>query len=46
MRALARELGVPPMTIYNYVASKEALRELVVNQILREIRIPDVDEGS
>jgi TetR/AcrR family transcriptional regulator, tetracycline repressor protein len=46
MRALARELGVPPMTIYNYVASKEALRELVVNHILREIRIPDVDEGS
>jgi TetR/AcrR family transcriptional regulator, tetracycline repressor protein len=46
MRALARELGVPPMTIYNYVASKEALRELVVNDILREIRIPGPDEGT
>jgi TetR/AcrR family transcriptional regulator, tetracycline repressor protein len=46
MRALARELGVPPMTIYNYVASKDALRELVVNHILREIRIPGVDEGN
>jgi TetR/AcrR family transcriptional regulator, tetracycline repressor protein len=46
MRALARELGVPPMTIYNYVASKEALRELVVNHILREIRIPGADEGT
>jgi AcrR family transcriptional regulator len=46
MRALARELGVPPMTIYNYVASKEALRELVVNHILREIRIPGPDEGT
>jgi TetR/AcrR family transcriptional regulator, tetracycline repressor protein len=46
MRALARELGVPPMTIYNYVPSKEALRELVVNHILAEIRIPDADEGA
>jgi TetR/AcrR family tetracycline transcriptional repressor len=46
MRALARALGVPPMTIYNYVASKDALRELVVNHILREIRIPGADEGT
>lgn len=46
MRALARELNVPPMTIYNYVPSKEALRELVVNHILREIRVPAVDEGT
>jgi TetR/AcrR family tetracycline transcriptional repressor len=46
MRALARDLGVPPMTIYNYVPSKEALRELVVNHILREIRVPGADEGS
>ena len=46
MRALARDLGVPPMTIYNYVPSKEALRELVVNHILREIRVPGADEGT
>jgi TetR/AcrR family transcriptional regulator, tetracycline repressor protein len=46
MRALARNLGVPPMTIYNYVPSKEALRELVVNHILREIRVPGPDEGT
>ena len=25
MRALAHELGVPVMTIYNYVANKDAL---------------------
>jgi AcrR family transcriptional regulator len=46
MRALARELGVPPMTIYNYVPSKEALHDLVVNHILREIRIPGVERGT
>jgi TetR/AcrR family tetracycline transcriptional repressor len=46
MRALARELSVPPMTIYNYVSSKEALRDLVVNHILREIRVPNADEGT
>ena len=46
MRALARELGVPPMTIYHYVPSKEALHELVMNHILHEIRIPGPDEGT
>jgi TetR/AcrR family tetracycline transcriptional repressor len=46
MRALARDLGVPPMTVYNYVPSKEALLELVVNHILSEIRVPGPDEGT
>jgi AcrR family transcriptional regulator len=46
MRALARALGVPPMTIYHYVANKEVLRELVLDHILREIRIPRPDEGT
>ena len=46
MRALARELAVPPMTIYHYVSSKEALHELVVNHILREIPVPGPDEGT
>jgi AcrR family transcriptional regulator len=45
MRALAREIGVPPMTIYHYVPNKEALLDLVVNHILHEIRIPGPDEG-
>jgi AcrR family transcriptional regulator len=46
MRALARELDVPTMTVYNYVPSKEALHDLVVNHILREINIPGVDLGT
>jgi len=46
MRALARELDVPTMTIYNYVPSKEALQELVVNHVLREIRIPESAAGT
>jgi AcrR family transcriptional regulator len=45
MRALARSLGVPTMTIYNYVPSKEALLELVIGRILREIPIPRSDDG-
>ncbi len=46
MRALARELGVPPMTIYHYVPNKETLRELVLDHILGQIRIPGPDEGT
>jgi TetR/AcrR family transcriptional regulator, tetracycline repressor protein len=46
MRALARELDTPPMTIYHYVPNKEALRELVVDHILAEIRVPGSDEGT
>jgi TetR/AcrR family tetracycline transcriptional repressor len=46
MRALARELNAPPMTIYHYVPNKEALRDLVVNHILSEIRVPGPDEGT
>jgi AcrR family transcriptional regulator len=45
MRALARELGVPPMTIYYYAPSKEHLHTLVVEDILGEIRVPGSDEG-
>ncbi len=46
MRALARELGVPPMTIYHYAASREYLHALVVDDILREIRVPEIEEGT
>ena len=42
MRALARELGVPPMTIYHYAASREYLHALVVDDILSEIRVPEI----
>jgi AcrR family transcriptional regulator len=41
MRALANALGTGPMTLYNYVADKEGLEELVVAAIVAEVRIPD-----
>lgn len=46
MRALANELRVPVMTIYNYVPSREALYELVVNHVLRPVQIPLPETGS
>ena len=46
MRALARELGVPAMTIYHYAPSREYLHALVVDDILSEIRVPGTDEGN
>lgn len=46
MRQLAGELGVPVMTIYNYVPNKEALYDLVVSAVLRDVRIPSPDEGT
>jgi TetR/AcrR family transcriptional regulator, tetracycline repressor protein len=46
MRALARELGVPPMTIYHYAPSREYLHALVVDGILSEIRVPGTNEGN
>jgi len=45
MRAVARHLGVPPMTVYGYVPSKEALEVLVIDRILGEVHIPGPDEG-
>ena len=46
MRALAKELGVPVMTVYNYVSSKEALFELVLDHVLRPVHLPAADEGT
>jgi TetR/AcrR family transcriptional regulator, tetracycline repressor protein len=46
MRSLANELGVPVMTIYNYVASKDALNELVVDHVLRPVDVPPPEAGS
>jgi AcrR family transcriptional regulator len=45
MRAVARRLGVPPMTVYGYVASKEALDVLVIDRILSGVQIPSADVG-
>lgn len=46
MRALADELGVPVMTIYGYVANKDALSELVVNHTLKSVRVPERGDGT
>ncbi|MGV0745586.1 TetR/AcrR family transcriptional regulator [Mycolicibacterium sp. XJ870] len=40
MRALGSALGTGPMTMYNYVADKEALEELVVAAVVAEITVP------
>jgi AcrR family transcriptional regulator len=45
MRTLAAELDVPVMTLYTYVPNKSALAQLVLDHILREIRVPEPDEG-
>ena len=34
------------MTIYNYVPNKDALYELVVNSVLRQVRVPSPEEGT
>src|SRR6185295_5033462 len=46
MRSLAGELGVPVMTIYNYVPNKEALHDLVASAVLRDVRVPTPEEGT
>jgi AcrR family transcriptional regulator len=40
MRALASTLGTGPMTMYNYVAGKEGLEELVVAAVAAGIEVP------
>lgn len=44
MRALAAALGTGPMTMYNYVADKEALEELVVAAVVADIDVPEPSE--
>ena len=46
MRGLAAELGVPVMTIYNYVPNKNALFDLITDHLLRPIPIPPPEAGS
>jgi AcrR family transcriptional regulator len=41
MRALASALGTGPMTMYNYVADKEGLEELVVAAVAAGIEVPE-----
>jgi AcrR family transcriptional regulator len=46
MRSLAAHLGVPVMTIYNYVPNKAALNELVQNRILAGVEVPSREVGT
>ena len=40
MRTLAAALGTGPMTMYNYVADKEGLEELVVAAVVADVEVP------
>jgi AcrR family transcriptional regulator len=44
MRSLAAALGTGPMTVYNYVAGKEGLEELVVAAVVADVRLPDLTD--
>src|SRR5256885_3000732 len=41
MRSLAAALGTGPMTVYNYVADKAGLEELVVAAGVAQVQLPD-----
>jgi AcrR family transcriptional regulator len=43
MRRVADEIGVSASALYGYVANKEELIQLVLEQIIQEIRVPDAD---
>lgn len=40
MRAVARRLDVPTMTVYGYVPNKQALEGLVTDHILSKVQVP------
>ncbi|RKT83211.1 regulatory protein, tetR family [Saccharopolyspora antimicrobica] len=46
MRRLGAELGVEAMTLYHYVANKDALLDGLVEQLLAEAAAPQVSSGS
>jgi AcrR family transcriptional regulator len=43
IRALAAELGARPMSLYHYVAGKEALLDAMVDRVFDEIALPPAD---
>ncbi|QCB52578.1 TetR/AcrR family transcriptional regulator [Rhodococcus sp. PAMC28707] len=43
MRALADELGVRPMAIYNHVANKEDILDAIVDHVFGEVYLPVAD---
>jgi AcrR family transcriptional regulator len=42
IRSLARELGVKPMSLYHYVASKDEILDGIVDLVFSEIELPEV----
>jgi AcrR family transcriptional regulator len=46
IRALAADLGVKPMAIYHYVASKDVLLDALVDRVFAEVPLPRADEGD
>jgi len=44
MRSLAAVLGTGPMTLYNYVADRDALDALVVEAVMAQARWPEATE--
>jgi AcrR family transcriptional regulator len=43
MRSLARELGVKPMSLYHYVASKDEILDGIVDLVFSEIELPSAN---
>lgn len=43
MRRVAQKLGAGTMTLYHYVANKDELITLMVDQVMAEVLVPDAD---
>ena len=43
IRSLATELGVKPMSVYHYVATKEEIIDGIVDLVFAEIEVPSID---
>lgn len=46
MRAVAAELGIAPMSLYNYVPTKDHLIQLMIDMAGGEYRYPDAEPAS
>jgi AcrR family transcriptional regulator len=42
VRRLAQELGVPPMTLYGYMAGKDEILDAMADSIMGSYRLPDI----
>lgn len=46
MRRVASELGIAPMSLYNYVPTKDHLIQLMVDMVGRDYRYPEVEPAD